>query len=210
MPNRISVLIRNSQFFLILLLTSCAFIEPAPQAENLAPQSLAPQIVEDYKIGVGDTLRVDVWKNPDLSITVPVRPDGKISAPLVGDIAVSEKTALSVRDELTMLLENYVLDPVVTIIVLEIGNNSVRSRVRITGAVLRPLSSTLIPGMTVLDLVLEAGGANEFAQLNRAMLYRSNGERLRLDLKAILHRGDLTTNYPLAPGDIVTVPEKGI
>jgi polysaccharide export outer membrane protein len=188
----------------LLLLIGCTS-QPIVEPINIA----SSDAIEDYRIGAGDTIRVDVWQNSALSITVPVRPDGKISVPLAGDVIVGDKTTEEAKGAVTQLLSNFVLDPVVTIIVLKIGSNRFRSRVRVTGAVERQLSTQHTPGMTVLDLVLEAGGVTEFASLNRAVLYRKTGERITLNLHAILNRGELKTNYTLAPGDIISVPEKG-
>ena len=88
------------------------------------------------------------------------------------------------------------------------GSDQYRSRVRVTGAVETPLSAPYRQGMTVLDVVLEAGGLTEFANPTKATLYRNGGERLPIDLRGILQRGDMSTNYALAPGDVVTVPER--
>ena len=180
-------------------------------ASNIAPpmpEAAQSDFSDEYLIGVGDSLRVDVWRHADLSLTVPVRPDGKISIPLVGDISVGEKTPEQVALNVKKSLSEFVRNPVVTIIVLEIGSSQFRSRIRVTGAVDRPLSTPYQPGMTVLDIVLEAGGATEFASLGRAALYRADGQRFKINLRGILSGGDLSTNYSLIPGDVVTVPER--
>jgi len=163
---------------------------------------------DEYRIGVGDTLHVNVWRHEDLSLTVPVRPDGKISVPLAGDIAAGNKTPEEVGTAVTASLGEYVRDPVVTVIVTQMGSDQFRSRVRVTGAVNRPTSSPYRQGMTVLDAVLEAGGISEFANPGRAALYRGNGERIKIDLRGILNKGDMSTNYSLSPGDVITVPER--
>jgi polysaccharide export outer membrane protein len=163
---------------------------------------------EEYLIGVGDNLRIEVWRNPDLSVSVPVRPDGKISVPLAGDVLVGGKTPTTVSADLTKSLSTYIRDPFVTVIVTNTGSSDYRNRVRVTGAVNSPLSQPYRPGMTVLDMVLEAGGTNEFASMSRTVLYRASGDRIEIRLDRILRRGDMSTNYTLQPGDVITVPER--
>ena len=162
---------------------------------------------EDYRIGSGDTLAINVWRNEDLSVSVPVRPDGKISVPLAGDVAVGNRTPEEVSAAITQKLAKYIRDPFVTVIVTGLQSGEFRNRVRVTGAVQRPVSLPYRPGMTVLDLVLEAGGVNEFANPGRASLYRKDGSSHTIRLDRILKRGELKTNYDLRPGDIVTVPQ---
>ncbi len=166
------------------------------------------EFAQEYQIGVGDNLRIEVWRNPDLSVNVPVRPDGKISVPLAGDILVGGKTPTAVSTDLTKSLSTYIRDPYVTVIVTDMGSANYRNRVRVTGAVDRPVSQPYRQGMTVLDMVLEAGGPNEFANMNRTVLYRASGDRIEIRLDRILRRGDMATNYALKPGDVITVPER--
>lgn len=165
----------------------------------------------EYAIGIGDALSVNVWKNPELSVDVPVRPDGKISMPLIGDVQAAGQTAPELADEIKEGLKNYIRSPQVTVIVAEAGSADFQRRVRITGAVEEPVSLAHRRGMTVLDLVLEAGGPTEFAASNRAKLYRKVGGEMKVypvRLDDILLKGKLDTNYELAPSDIITVPER--
>ncbi|MDA1076640.1 MAG: polysaccharide biosynthesis/export family protein [Proteobacteria bacterium] len=159
-------------------------------------------------IGVGDTLNVNVWRNPDLSVSVPVRPDGKISVPLADDVMVGNKTPEEVAEIIKERLSTFIRDPYVTVIVASMGSNDFRSRVRVTGAVNQPLSQAYRQGMTVLDMVLEAGGVNTFANPGKTALYRRDGQKLEINLDAILEKGDMSTNYQLKPGDVVTVPQR--
>ncbi|MCZ6619800.1 MAG: polysaccharide biosynthesis/export family protein [Gammaproteobacteria bacterium] len=163
---------------------------------------------DEYRIGVGDQLNVRVWRNEDLSVVVPVRPDGKISVPLAGDVAVGDQTPEQVSAIIVERLSTYIRDPYVTIIVSNMAADSYRCRVRVTGAIVNPLSIPHREGMTVLDVILEAGGTNEFANPAKTILFRGNGERLKVNLQRILRKGDMSTNYALAPGDIVTIPER--
>jgi polysaccharide export outer membrane protein len=185
-------------------LAACATsTAPPPAASNSEPE-----FADEYRIGVGDSLNVNVWRNADLSIVVPVRPDGRISVPLAGDVDVGNKTPEEVSATITERLAVYIRDPYVTVIVTEMGSEQYRNRVRVTGAVNNPVSLPYRQGMTVLDLVLEAGGVTEFANAAKAMLYRETGESLALHLDRILNRGDMSTNFSLRKGDTITIPER--
>lgn len=183
-----------------LLIMGCSSATAPPPDMQAVPEFLA-----EYRIGIGDGLDIRVWRNEDLSVTVPVRPDGKISVPLAGDLMVGGSTPEEVAAMITERLSTYIRDPNVTVIVTEPG---LRYRVRVTGAVDEPVTIPYSQGMTVLDVVLEAGGPNEYANTSRTMLYRANGESLPIALDRILNRGDMSTNYQVGPGDTVTVPER--
>jgi len=166
---------------------------------------------KQYVIGVGDNLQVAVWRNPELSVTVPVRPDGMISTPLVGDIMAAGKPANKLASDIRVKLEGFVRSPEVTVIVTEASSSEFLRRVRVTGAVRTPISVPYRDGMTVLDLVLLAGGTNEFASGNGAKLYRKTDGVVKVFpvyLSDILNDGKVESNYPLTPSDIVTVPER--
>lgn len=184
----------------ILLCVGCATPSgPPPDMPE------AVQFVDEYRIGIGDGLDIRVWRNEDLSVTVPVRPDGKISVPLAGDLMVGGRTPEEVAAIVTEHLSEYIRDPNVTVIVTQPG---LRYRVRVTGAVNQPVTIPFSQGMTVLDVVLEAGGPNEFANPRRTVLYRAGGESFQVNLDRILNQGDMSTNYQVGPGDTVTVPER--
>lgn len=195
---------------LILLVSGCSSTSDVgdyPQNRSTNPLML----VDEYRIGVDDVVQVTVWKNPDLSVTVPVRPDGRISMPLAGEIEAGGKTPAEVAQLITQRLSTYIRDPQVAVILTELRSHEFLSRVRISGAVQTPGSMPYRQGMTVLDLVLEAGGLNEFASGNRAKLYRHSSDgviAIPIDLSDILHNGDVRTNYAIEPGDILTVPER--
>ncbi len=192
---------------LAILLAACASgggLAEAPPAPDQAP-------VKDYAIGVDDVVQVSVWRNPELGITVPVRPDGKISVPLVGDVVAGGRTPSQVAADIQDKLSAFVRDPQVAVILTDLRSHEYLSRVRVTGAVRQPVSIPFRQGMTVLDAVLAAGGVNEFAAPDRSSLYRRSGEEttsyaVRLD--KIINRGDLSTNFKVAPGDVITVPER--
>jgi polysaccharide biosynthesis/export protein len=191
--------------FLSVLIAGCASTTKAPPKAEEAPFT---GLTDEYRIGVGDSLSVNVWRNPDLSVSVPVRPDGKISVPLAGDVLVGEKTPKEVAAYITEQLKKFIRDPYVTVIVTTMGSDAYRSRVRVTGAVIRPISVPYRQGMTVLDMVLEAGGLAEFAVPGKATLFRKNGTSMKISLDRILQKGDMETNYSLQPGDVITVPER--
>jgi len=167
--------------------------------------------VEEYKIGNDDVLRVDVWLHPELSLTVTVRPDGKISVPRIGDVQVSGLSAREVSAVVSKELEDFVRDPSVTIILMDLKSREYLTRVRITGAVKTPKSIHFRKGMTVLDVVLEAGSITEFAAPERAKLYRKKNGKvviINIHLGKILRKGILDTNLLLKPGDILAIPER--
>ena len=168
-------------------------------------------VVGEYKIGVGDQLQVDVWQNPELSATVPVLPDGKISTPLAGDILAAGLTTEQLAANITQALDTYLKNPEVTVIVSNPQSTDFQRRVRITGAVNSPQSIAYRDGMTVLDLVLLAGGPNDFASLRKAKLYRTTTDGVKvydINLDSLLNKGALDENYPLQPSDQITVPER--
>jgi polysaccharide biosynthesis/export protein len=191
-----------------LLLAGCATTTGSNTAPKLDPQA---QAVTAYKIGVDDEVKVSVWQNPGLDISVPVRPDGMISVPLVGDIAAGGRTPEEVGGEIQEKLKTFIRDPQVTVILTQLRSHEYLSRVRVTGAVRQPVSVPYRQGMTVLDAVLVAGGTNEFAAADRTELYRKEGDATHayaVHLDRILKDGDLATNYPVQPGDVITVPER--
>lgn len=167
--------------------------------------------IESYHIGVDDIVRVNVWQNQELSVTVPVRPDGKISMPLLGDVQAGGRTPNEVSASIREGLSKYLRDPRVVVILQELNSHQYLSRVRVTGAVSNPITLPYRQGMTVIDAVLEAGGVTEFASPNGTYLYRRNGNKtssFRIRLDDILKRGELETNYPLGPGDVIAIPER--
>jgi polysaccharide export outer membrane protein len=193
---------------LLSVLSACA---TSPRSGPSSISADGAQATGDYRIGVDDQLQVNVWRNPDLSVTVPVRPDGMISVPLIGDVKAGGHTPAEVAAAVEQKLGRYMREPQATVIVTELRSHEFISRVRVTGAVQRPVSLPYRQGMTVLDAVLEAGGITEFASANRAKLYRRSDKGskvMSVQLARILSRGELETNYYLMPGDIVSVPER--
>jgi polysaccharide biosynthesis/export protein len=162
----------------------------------------------EYLIGPGDVLQIFVWRNPDLSTTVPVRPDGKISTPLSEDMIAVGKTPTLLARDIEKVLAEYVKSPQVNVIVTQ--PVSAFSQVKVIGQVVKPQSLAYRDGMTVLDAVLEVGGLGPFAAGNRAKLIRlRNGKEneIKLKLEALVEHGDMTQNLTLLPGDVLVVPQ---
>ena len=193
------------------LITSCASDAYISVDSEVLKEFNSTKTVNIYNIGVDDTVKINVWRNPELSVTVPVRPDGKISLPLVGDVHAEGKTPEQVSMDIQNKLKKYVKDPNVTLMVTGLKSNEYLTRLRITGAVNNPISLNFRQGMTVLDAVLAAGNINDFASPNNTKLYRKIKNRTRIFniyLGDILYKGELLTNIELRPGDILTVPER--
>jgi len=184
---------------------SAAAATPA-QAPGAMPA--APAVTPDYIIGPGDELQVFVWRDPELTVTVPVRPDGKISTPLVEDMPAVGKTPVVLARDVEKVLSVYVKSPQVNIIVTKPA--SAFSQVKVIGQVLHPAAVPYREGMTVLDAVLAVGGLANFAAGNRAHIVRvAQGKEIELSvrLEALVNNGDMRQNLRLLPGDVLVVPE---
>jgi len=189
-----------------LVLAGCSGL---PSSAEMPPSS--EMEVEAYEIGVGDTITVHVWRNPELNQSIVVRPDGFISMPLMGDVEADGKRPEELAAEVGTALSEYIRTPEVSVMVTSPASKEFRNRLRITGQVASPQSVAFQPGMTVLDLVLMAGGVTDFAADGRAVLHRQvDGEykSYGLDLGAIFTEGDMQTNHALQAGDVISVPRK--
>lgn len=194
---------------LTILLGWCVVVDVLAQAQApaAAPAASEPQ----YRIGPGDQLQVTVWQHPDLSPGLTVLPDGEISLPLIGEVKASGLTEKELAAAIKERMVEYVRSPEVTITVVNAQSADFQRRIRVTGAVVRPASVPFRKGMTVLDVVLEAGGPNEFASANSTKLYRTaegGTHQLKVYLDDILKKGKMETNYELQPSDVITVPER--
>jgi polysaccharide export outer membrane protein len=190
------------------LLAGILGVTPATAAEAPAPAPAVAAVAPDYLIGPGDSLQVFVWRNPDLTVTVPVRPDGKISTPLVEDMVAVGKTPSTLARDIETALAEYVKSPQVNVIVTVPA--SVFSQVKIIGQVVHPQSLAYRDGMTVLDAVLAVGGLSQFAAGNRAHLVRKvdgKEQDIKIKLEALVNNGDMKQNLTLRPGDVLVVPE---
>lgn len=193
---------------LALLLAGCS----TKNVVTEQPVESSIGIVDEYKLGIGDQVTVNVWRNPDLSVDVVVRPDGKISVPLAGDVKVDGVSSKELSGIIEERLTSYIRNPKVTVIVSNPTSADFIHRVRVTGAVAAQRSIPYRKGITVLDVILEAGGVTPFANADGSKLYRqtANGAKVYpIYLNDILEKGILDSNYTLYPQDIITVPERG-
>jgi len=192
----------------VALLSLVLSMEPAAFAQAPGMAQPAAEATGDYRIGPGDSLQVFVWRNPDLTVTVPVRPDGKISTPLVEDMVAVGKTPSGLARDIEKALAEYVKAPQVNVIVTQPA--SVFSQVKVIGQVLHPQALAYHDGMTVLDAVLAVGGLGQFAAGNRSHVVRElKGKQteLKVKLEALVNDGDMSQNLALRPGDVLVVPE---
>jgi polysaccharide biosynthesis/export protein len=200
-------------FFVALLVWLPGMVlaaDPAPPPGTPAAGTPAEQSVDphQYVIGPGDTVQIFVWRNPELTATVPVRPDGKISTPLDEDMVAVGKTPSQLARDIEKVLSEYVRAPTVNVIVTQpVGTFS---QVQIIGQVTKPGSLPYRAGMKVLDAVLAVGGLTQFAAGNRAKVVRTvdgKKEQIKVKLDALVNKGDMSQNLDLRPGDVLVVPE---
>jgi polysaccharide biosynthesis/export protein len=173
------------------------------------PEEVSAQAQAEYRIGPGDQLNVFVFNQADLSMAVPVRPDGLISTPLVEDMPAAGKTPSQLARDMEKKLAEYIRSPSVNVIVTGfVGNYG--DQVRVVGQAANPQALPYRSGMTLLDVMIAVGGLGEFAAGNRARLIRrvdgkSTETRVRLD--DLLNDGDIRANMPIQPGDVLIIPE---
>ncbi len=184
-------------------------MEAAAVGQGSVAEATGSGVKQDYLIGPGDTLSIFVWRHPEMSIRVPVRPDGRISAPLVEDVDAEGKTPTQLARDIEEVLSVYVKQPKVTIIVEGFGVGY-GQQVRVVGQATTPGALRYQEGMTLLDAIIAVGGINEFAAGNRAVVVRTakgNMERIPVRLDDLLDEGDMEANIPLMPGDVVVIPQ---
>ncbi|MGH8615786.1 MAG: XrtA/PEP-CTERM system exopolysaccharide export protein [Gammaproteobacteria bacterium] len=186
------------------LLLGCAAKSPAPGNQTISKSAY------EYIVGPGDQLSIFVWQNPDISKDrVPVRPDGKVSMPLVEDLEASGKTPNQLAREIEKVLAEYIKDPLVTVTVVGfVGEAS--EQVRVVGEAAKPLALPYRTDMTLLDVMIAVGGLTEFAAGNRATLIRSlrsGQQRIKVRLEDLLKDGDISANLKIMPGDVLLIPE---
>ena len=182
---------------------------PAFAVPPAAKAPRTPREAKNYVIGPGDVLDIFVWQNPDLSQrAVPVRPDGRISTPLIANMMAAGKTPVELSDDMAKALSEYIRHPKVTVIVNQAL--SVLSQVQVIGQVVHPESIPYHEGMRVLDVVLAAGGLTPYAAGNDAKLERQVDGHvtvIHVHLSNLLNKGELSQNYLVHPGDVLVVPE---
>jgi len=188
---------------LLCLLVGCGSTGNYPPAPRVAE---APG--QRYKIGPLDTLNVIVWRNPEISGPITVRPDGYISAPLVDELLAAGRTPSELGRELEKALGKVLRDPVVSVLVTQF-QGVYADQVRIVGEAAKPQAVPFRQNMTVLDVMIQVGGITDFADGNSAVLIRGaeSGKQYSLRLKDLLRRGDISANAAIVPGDIIIVPQ---
>jgi polysaccharide export outer membrane protein len=167
------------------------------------------EIDSPYLIGSGDTLNIVVWRNPELSVSIPVRPDGKISTPLVEDLPASGQTATQLAREIEKVLARYIQKPVVTVIVTSFVGPYSR-QVRVIGEAAKPQALPYRENMTLLDVMIAVGGITDFAAGNRATILRTGGgktHQIGVRLTDLVRGGDLSANVTMHPGDVLVIPQ---
>jgi len=195
----------------VTLISACAEKNVISADSDFLLSHNADKIIKEYRVGIDDVIDINVWRNPELSISVPVRPDGKISMPLIGDLTAAGLTPEDVAKSIKHRLKSFIRDPNVTVIIKELRSHEYLTLVRVTGAVNNPLSLNFRQGMTPLDAILAAGGLNDYAAPDKTKLYRViNGKThiIYIHLDDILNKGLLETNIELRPRDIIAVPER--
>ncbi|OWK31667.1 XrtA/PEP-CTERM system exopolysaccharide export protein [Sphingomonas dokdonensis] len=179
-----------------------------PPASFVAQQE---QPGDEYIIGPLDSLQIFVWRNPELSAKVQVRPDGRITTPLINDMPAVGKTPAMLADDMKLALGEYIKDPIVSVIV-DSFSGTYSQQIRIVGATEKPAALPYRANMTLLDAMIAVGGLNEYAAGNRARLIRYNkatGKQTeyQLNINRLLRNGDSTANVRLEPGDVIIIPE---
>ena len=188
---------------LIFLTSGCASNNRLPAAPKQANS-----LEYKYLIGALDTLSITVWRNPELSASIQVRPDGRISTPLIKDLQAVGRTPQELASEMENLLSNYIRDPNVTIIVSGF-QGEFGEQIRIIGEAARPQSIPYRQGMTLLDVMIMVGGLTDFADGNAAVLIRGReaGKQYRVRVRDLVKRGDISANVEIKPGDVVIIPQ---
>lgn len=181
----------------------CGTTYPPPSGDFAKP---APR---DYLIGPGDSVNVMVWRNPELSMQVPVRPDGKMTTPLVEDLQASGKTPTQLAREIEKQMAKYIQSPVVTVIVTGfVGPYS--EQIRVIGEATKPQALPYRENMTLLDVMIAVGGITDFAAGNKASILRTIGgkqEQFGVRLHELLKRGNVSANVPMRAGDVLVIPQ---
>ena len=191
-----------------LTLSGCAvwdkFRTPAQSAVSMT--SVVPA---DYLIGPGDAVNIIVWRNPEVSMSVPVRPDGKITTPLVEDLPAAGKTSTELARDIEKALAKFIQQPVVTVVVTGfVGNYG--EQIRVIGQAATPQALPYRRDMSLMDVLIAVGGVTEFASGNRASIIRNvdgRQQKLNVRLDDLIKDGDISANLPMRPGDILVIPE---
>jgi polysaccharide export outer membrane protein len=207
MPSTAPDAVRRTPSALVALVAATLLIAGCASPHPPAPASAA---TPDYRyvIGPGDAVNIVVWRNPELSQTVPVRPDGLITTPLVEDLPAMGKDPTTLARDIEKALAKYIRDPVVTVIVTNF-NGPQSEQVRVIGEAQKPAALPYRQKMTVLDVMIAVGGLTDFADGNRAVLLRASdaNKQYNVRLRDLVKRGDVTANIDVKPGDVLIIPQ---
>jgi polysaccharide export outer membrane protein len=179
-------------------------------ATRMPPAAMSAEVMNpDYLIGPGDSISINVWRNPEVSMSVPVRPDGKITTPLVEDLPAAGKTSTQLARDIEKSLAKFIQQPVVTVIVTGfVGNYS--EQIRVIGQAAKPQALSYRSNMTLMDVLIAVGGVTEFASGNRASVIRTidgKQQKLNVRLDDLIKEGDISANVQMRPGDVLVIPE---
>lgn len=184
------------------------FLASACGTNHPAAESVATQGEYNYHVGPGDTVNIVVWRNPELSMSVPVRPDGKLAAPLIEDLPASGKDPTTLARDIEKALSKFIREPVVTVIVTRfVGPQS--EQIRVVGEAAKPQVLPYQEKLTLLDVMIAVGGITDFADGNAATILRpsENNKQYRVRLKDLVKRGDVSANVEMKPGDVLIIPQ---
>ena len=200
----------NTTRLVILGLLAFAMVGCAGLSSQTYPAAPLAAATPDYNyiVGPGDTLNIIVWRNPELSRSVPVRPDGKLSTPLVDELVVQGKTSVEIARDVEKALSKFVRDPIVTVIVTSfVGPYS--EQIRVVGEAAKPQFLPYKQKMTLLDVMIAVGGLTDFADGNSASIYRASegDKRYSVRIKDLIKRGDISANVEMKPGDVLIIPQ---
>ena len=189
-------------YLLAALLAGCAH-RIALDVPDAVPEQ------RDYQIGAGDVVNINVWRNPEVSLSVPVRPDGKITTPLVEDLQAAGKTSTELARDIEKALSKYIQQPMVTVIVTSFVG-PYNQQIRVIGQAARPQALAYRQGMSLMDVLIAVGGITDFAAGNKANIIRTvDGKRqsVPVRLQDLLRDGDISANIVVLPGDVLVIPE---
>ena len=203
-----SILQRKTPLVLAAVSAAILSLSACSSAHYPAAPSTVDTSAHRYKIGATDTLNIVVWRNPELSSQVTVRPDGMISTPLIEDMPAAGRDPADLARDMEKVLAKYIRDPVVTVVVNSF-QGIYSEQVRIVGEAAKPQAVPYRKDMTVLDVMIQVGGLTDFADGNAAVLVRGSekGKQYNIRLKDLLNRGDISANAPIVPGDIIIIPQ---
>ncbi len=192
--------------YIVLIMQACS---TSKSSEHVVTNADNDKLTAEYIIGAGDVLKIFVWGNAELSGEIPVRPDGRITTPLVEDMVASGKTPTQLARDMEQKLKRYMKKPVVTVTVTQFVGRFTE-QIRVVGEVTKPMTLPYRESITVLDVIIEVGGLTDFAAGNRATIARTvNGKSKKIQVKLddLLEQGDLSENLHMQPGDVLFVPE---